>query len=105
MEALKGIDLDGARGRFLRAARPERRRQDHGDRHHHLADPQVRPARCSVFGHDIEREREAAKSCIGVVPQEINLNMFERNDLTLINQAGYYGVPAAVARERAPRST
>jgi ABC-2 type transport system ATP-binding protein len=26
--------------------------------------------------------------------------MFERNDLTLINQAGYYGVPAHVARER-----
>jgi len=53
-----------------------------------------------VFGHDLEAERDAAKSCIGVVPQEINLNMFERNDLTLINQAGYYGVPANVARER-----
>src|SRR5689334_17145235 len=53
-----------------------------------------------VFGHNLETERDAAKSCIGVVPQEINLNMFERNDLTLINQAGYYGVPATVARER-----
>ncbi len=53
-----------------------------------------------VFGHDLETERDVAKSCIGVVPQEINLNMFERNDLTLINQAGYYGVPANVARER-----
>ncbi len=30
----------GTRGRFLRAARPERRRQDHDDRHHHVADPQ-----------------------------------------------------------------
>jgi ABC-2 type transport system ATP-binding protein len=54
----------------------------------------------SVFGYDLERDREAAKSCIGVVPQEINLNMFERNDYTLINQAGYYGVPQHVARER-----
>ena len=30
-----------------------------------------------VFGHDIDRELEVAKSCIGVVPQEINFNMFE----------------------------
>ena len=57
----------------------------------------------SVFGYDIERDRDAAKACIGVVPQEINLNMFERNDNTLINQAGYYGVPAALARERAEK--
>ncbi|HZF30429.1 MAG TPA: ABC transporter ATP-binding protein [Gammaproteobacteria bacterium] len=54
----------------------------------------------SVFGYDLERDREAAKSCVGVVPQEINLNMFERNDYTLINQAGYYGVPQHIARAR-----
>ena len=30
-----------------------------------------------VFGYDIDRELEVAKSCIGVVPQEINFNMFE----------------------------
>ncbi|HEX5047660.1 MAG TPA: ABC transporter ATP-binding protein [Gammaproteobacteria bacterium] len=54
----------------------------------------------SVFGYDLERDREAAKACIGVVPQEINLNMFERNDYTLINQAGYYGVPHHIAVAR-----
>jgi ABC-2 type transport system ATP-binding protein len=53
-----------------------------------------------VFGYDLEKNRDAAKSCIGVVPQEINLNMFERNDYTLINQAGYYGVPKRVAEAR-----
>jgi ABC-2 type transport system ATP-binding protein len=57
----------------------------------------------SVFGHDLVTERDAAKACIGVVPQEINLNMFERNDHTLINQAGYYGVPKVVAQERAEK--
>jgi ABC-2 type transport system ATP-binding protein len=57
----------------------------------------------AVFGHDLAREPEAAKSSIGVVPQEINLNMFERADNTLINQAGYYGVPARVARTRAEK--
>ncbi len=30
-----------------------------------------------VFDHDIDRELEAAKACIGVVPQELNFNMFE----------------------------
>jgi len=57
----------------------------------------------SVFGYDLEQDRDAAKSCIGVVPQEINLNMFERNDHTLVNQAGYYGVPRAVAEVRAEK--
>ncbi len=55
----------------------------------------------SVFGYDLDRQREAAKSCIGVVPQEFNLNVFEKCWNILINQAGYYGVPRPVARERA----
>lgn len=57
----------------------------------------------SVFGYDLDRQREAAKSCVGVVPQEINLNLFEKNENVLINQAGYYGVPLRVARPRAER--
>jgi ABC-2 type transport system ATP-binding protein len=57
----------------------------------------------SVFGHDIDKEGEAAKACIGVVPQEVNLNMFEKNENILINQAGYYGVPRAVAKQRAEK--
>jgi ABC-2 type transport system ATP-binding protein len=54
----------------------------------------------TVFGYDLEHERDAVKACIGVVPQEINLNMFERTDNTLVNQAGYYGVPPRIARTR-----
>ena len=57
----------------------------------------------SVFGHDLDRRREAAKACIGVVPQEVNLNMFEKNENILINQAGYYGVPRPLARRRAEK--
>ncbi len=30
-----------------------------------------------MFGHDIDRELDRAKSCIGLVPQEINFNQFE----------------------------
>ena len=57
----------------------------------------------SVFGYDLATHREVAKSCIGVVPQEVNLNMFERTYNTLINQAGYYGVARGVARGRAEK--
>ena len=57
----------------------------------------------SVFGYDLDRQREAAKACIGVVPQEFNLNVFEKCGNILINQAGYYGVPRSVARRRAEK--
>ncbi|MEE4186162.1 MAG: ABC transporter ATP-binding protein [Gammaproteobacteria bacterium] len=53
-----------------------------------------------VFGHDIDTELEAAKSCIGVVPQEINLNQYDTAYNCVYNQAGFYGLGAARARER-----
>ncbi len=55
----------------------------------------------SVCGHDLVRERNQAKSCIGLVPQEINFNQFETVRNIVINQAGYYGIPAKKARIRA----
>jgi ABC-2 type transport system ATP-binding protein len=57
----------------------------------------------SVFGHDTDRELEAAKSCIGVVPQELNFNMFETPETIVVNQAGFYGIERKVARVRAER--
>ena len=55
----------------------------------------------SVFGHDIDRQLERAKSCIGLVPQEINFNMFEKVFTIVVNQAGFYGIPRDAAVERA----
>jgi ABC-2 type transport system ATP-binding protein len=55
----------------------------------------------SVFGHDLDRDLSAAKACIGVVPQEINLNLWDRCFNILVNQAGFYGLPRARARQRA----
>jgi ABC-2 type transport system ATP-binding protein len=54
-----------------------------------------------VFGHDIDTQRDNAKSCIGLVPQEFNFNQFEPVIEIVINQAGYYGIPRKEARERA----
>src|SRR6202453_5107641 len=56
-----------------------------------------------VFGHDIDRELEAAKSCIGLVPQEINFNLFETCFDIVVNQAGFYGIPRPVAKRRAEK--
>jgi ABC-2 type transport system ATP-binding protein len=57
----------------------------------------------SVFGYDLDSELERAKSCIGVVPQELNFNQFESPLTIVINQAGFYGIPRPVARVRAEK--
>jgi ABC-2 type transport system ATP-binding protein len=54
-----------------------------------------------VFGHDIDKDLEGAKSCIGLVPQEINFNMFETPFTIVVNQAGFYGIPRTLAKKRA----
>ncbi|MEE8427053.1 MAG: ABC transporter ATP-binding protein [Woeseiaceae bacterium] len=56
-----------------------------------------------IFGHSIDKEVEAAKACIGLVPQEINLNLWENVANTVLNQAGYYGLNRRLARERAEK--
>ena len=56
-----------------------------------------------VFDHDLDRDKWAAKSCLGLVPQEFNFNNFERVSQIVLNQAGYYGIPRRVARQRAER--
>jgi ABC-2 type transport system ATP-binding protein len=53
-----------------------------------------------VFGHDIDTELAIAKSCIGLVPQEINFNQFETVTTILLNQAGFYGISRRVASQR-----
>ncbi len=53
-----------------------------------------------VFGHDLVKEREQAKSCIGLVPQEVNFNQFETVKSIVLNQAGYYGTPRKIALAR-----
>ena len=57
--------------------------------------------RIEVFEHNIEKNLSAAKSCIGVVPQEINLNLFDGGFNILVNQAGFYGVPRKESLKRA----
>lgn len=54
-----------------------------------------------VFGHDLARDVNAVKNAIGVVPQELNLNLWDKVGNIVINQAGFYGLNRAWARQRA----
>ncbi len=57
--------------------------------------------RVAVYGTDIDEDFAGAKKNIGIVPQEFNFNMFEQPFDIVVNQAGYYGMPKALASERA----
>ncbi len=53
-----------------------------------------------VFGHSLDSELEAAKAYIGVVPQELNLNQWDKVFNCVVNQAGFYGIRRREARQR-----
>ncbi|WP_020561329.1 ABC transporter ATP-binding protein [Thiofilum flexile] len=57
----------------------------------------------SIFGYDIDTQREQAKAQIGLVPQEFNFNVFEPVREIIINQGGYYGIPRTEALERSEK--
>ncbi len=52
-----------------------------------------------VFSHSIDDEFIVARSMLGSVPQEFNFNTFEPVEEIIINQAGYYGVAARLAKQ------
>ncbi len=56
-----------------------------------------------VFGFDIDTHFSAAKTCIGIVPQEFNFNQFEKVSDIVINQGGYYGLSRPLAKQRAEK--
>jgi ABC-2 type transport system ATP-binding protein len=56
-----------------------------------------------IFDTDIDKDFSTAKSYVGLVPQEFNFNVFEPVMEVVINQAGYYGIPVRVARQRAEK--
>lgn len=54
-----------------------------------------------VMGTSIDDDHVTTKSNIGIVPQEFNFNIFEKVMDIVVTQAGYYGVPRKIAKERA----
>lgn len=99
-EALKGVSLEIERGDFFALLGPNGAGKTTiiG-----IATGLVNKTSGSVkvFGYDIDKEPEKARMQIGVVQQEINFNPFEKCIDTVVNQAGYYGIPRSVAIPRA----
>ncbi|HMB43899.1 MAG TPA: ABC transporter ATP-binding protein [Luteimonas sp.] len=54
-----------------------------------------------IFGVDLSADRDAAMRLIGLVPQEMNFNFFEKPFDILVNYAGFYGLPRSEAIVRA----
>ncbi len=53
-----------------------------------------------VFGASVREQRSLAMSYLGLVPQELNFNQFEKPLEIVVNQAGYYGIEKHEAAER-----
>jgi ABC-2 type transport system ATP-binding protein len=56
-----------------------------------------------VFGVSVNHQRSEAMKLIGLVPQEINFNQFEKPFDICVNEAGFYGIPRKLAAERAEK--
>ncbi len=56
-----------------------------------------------VFGRNVDAHVYETKLDFGVVPQEVNFNLFERVEDIVITQAGYYGLPRSLAKERSDK--
>jgi len=101
-EALKGIDLSVAQGDFFALLGPNGAGKSTliGI----LASLVIKSAGgVKIMGVDIDKDIARAKSYLGLVPQEFNLNIFEPPMQILMNQAGYYGIGRSVARTRAEK--
>jgi ABC-2 type transport system ATP-binding protein len=100
LQALKGIDLEVAEGDFFALLGPNGAGKSTTIG---IITSLVNKTsgQVSIFGHDLDRELTAAKSQLGLVPQEFNFNVFEPVVEIVANQGGYYGIERKLAHERA----
>ena len=100
VEALKGIDLEVQQGDFFALLGPNGAGKSTTIG---IISSLVNKSagEVSIFGLSLDSQRSLAKKRIGVVPQEFNFNQFEKVFDIVVTQAGFYGIPAPLARERA----
>ena len=100
LQALKGIDLEVAEGDFFALLGPNGAGKSTTIG---IITSLVNKTsgQVAIFGHDLDRELTAAKSQLGLVPQEFNFNVFEPVVEIVANQGGYYGIERKLAYERA----
>ena len=102
VEALKGIDLTVERGDFFALLGPNGAGKSTTIG---IVSSLVNKTggEVTILGHSLDQERELAKQKIGVVPQEFNFSQFEKVFDIVVTQAGFYGIPASLARQRAEK--
>ena len=102
VKALKGIDLDVEAGDFFALLGPNGAGKSTAIG---IISSLINPSSGSIqiFGADLQKQRNLAKSYIGLVPQEVNFNQFETVQEILLNQAGYYGIRRKEALQRAKK--
>jgi len=102
MQALKGIDLEVKQGDFFALLGPNGAGKSTTIG---IVSSLVNKTagKVEVFGLDLDAQRTKAKKKIGIVPQEFNFNQFEKVFDIVVTQAGFYGIPKALAKERAEK--
>ncbi len=98
-EALKGIDLDVEEGDFFALLGPNGAGKSTAIG---IISSLVNSSSglVSIFGHNLKTDLSRAKSCLGMVPQEVNFNQFDTVRSIVMNQAGYYGMARKLANQR-----
>ncbi|AAV83091.1 UNVERIFIED_ORG: ABC-2 type transport system ATP-binding protein [Idiomarina abyssalis] len=101
-EALKGIDLEVEEGDFYALLGPNGAGKSTTIG---IISSLVNKTsgQVKVFGYDLDTQLTDLKRQIGLVPQEFNFNQFETVQQIVVNQAGYYGVPRSLAKERSEK--
>ena len=101
-EALKGISLEVAQGDFFALLGPNGAGKS--TTIGVISTLVNRSAgEVEVFDRNVDTNVYETKLDLGVVPQEINFNLFERVEDVVITQAGYYGLPRSLAKERSDK--
>lgn len=102
LEALKGIDLEIHQGDFFALLGPNGAGKS-TTISILCSLVQKTSGTVQVMGVDIDTDFALAKKYLGIVPQEFNFNAWEKVFDILVTQAGYYGLPTKLAKERAEK--
>jgi ABC-2 type transport system ATP-binding protein len=99
-EALRGVSLNIEEGQFFGLLGPNGAGKSTLI---HCATGLANPTEGTIriFGHDAVGDYEAARTAVGLAPQELNIDWFLTLEETLDYHAGYFGMPRKERRERA----
>jgi len=100
LQALKGIDLNVEQGDFFALLGPNGAGKSTTIG---IVTSLVNKSagKVKIFGCDVDVNPSQAKRYLGLVPQEFNFNVWEPIKEVVANQAGYFGIDAREAKQRA----